>query len=108
MKLSLYKISEGLIEATEKYGEKYPKLKTLELQYTKEFDRLLMEAQSIFGNQPSREAYARQELAKLPFFEEFMALQVEVHLIQTKMRNFQQISRNLINASYGGGETTHE
>jgi len=108
MKLSLYKISEQLAETTELYGEKYPRLKMLELQYTKEFDRLLMEAQSTFGNQPSREAYARTTLAGMPFFEEFYATQVEVHVLQTKMRNLGQISRNLINASYGGGDTTHE
>jgi len=108
MKLSLYKISEQLAKATEDYGSQYPKLKTLELKYTQEFDRLLMEAQSIFGNQPSREAYARQKLTELPFFEEFCSLQVEVHVLQNRMRNLGQISRNLINASFGGGDTTNE
>jgi hypothetical protein len=102
MKLSLYKISEKLLETNDKYEEKYIQFKKLEMEYVREFDRLLMEAQSIFGNQPSREAYARNEIAKLPFFEKFTALSVETHLLSKRMQNLGQISRNLISGNFMG------
>lgn len=102
MKLTLYKVSERLADLSEKYGEVYPKFKKLEMEYVKEFDRLLMIAQNTFTNQPSREAYARQEIATLPIYEEFNNLGVEVRVIETQMRNLGQISRNLVSNNWMG------
>lgn len=107
-KLNLYKISEKLLETTDKYETQYPKYKTFELQYIQEFDRLLLESQSIFGNQPSREAYARQELRKLDFYDKFIALEVEINLLRNRMRNLQQISKNLISGNFMGGGDNYE
>ena len=99
-RLSLYSISEKLAQLSEDYGSIYPKFRKLELEYVKEFDRLLMIAQNTFTNQPSREAYARQEIAKLPIYEEFNNLSVEVRVIETQMRNLGQISRNLVSNNW--------
>lgn len=100
--LTLYKISEKLADLSERYGEIYPKFKKLEMEYVKEFDRLLMIAQNTFTNQPSREAYARQEMSQLPIFEEFNNLSVETHVIEIQMRNLGQISRNLVSNNWMG------
>ncbi len=103
-KLSLYKVSEKLAELSERYAEIYPKFVKLENKYMQAFDKLLMEAQATFTNQPSREAYARQELSKLPIFEEFMSTGAEVKVLDTQMRNLGQISRNLVSNNWMGTE----
>ena len=100
--LSLYKVSSKLAQLLEDYAEVYPKFKKIELEYVMAFDKLLMEAQAIFTNQPSREAYARQELSKLSIFEEFNTLSVQNHVIEIQIRNLAQISRNLVSNNWAG------
>jgi len=107
-KITLNKINNLILKCDERYGEVYPKFKELELKYIQQFDKLLMEAQSIFTNQPSREAYARQEIQKMPEFEEFYTLQVEETILRVRMRNLGQISRNIVSSNYLGGGEDHE
>lgn len=107
--LNFEEINKRLAGYAEDYGKKYPRYKELEFKYIKEFDRLLMEAQASIGNQPSREAYARQEVSNLDFYDEFVSLQVEVNVIRTQISILKQISENLKTEGFreirmGGGD----
>jgi hypothetical protein len=101
--ITLETISIKLMELDEKYGEIYPKFKVIEMQYVNKFDQLLMQAQSQFTNQPSREAAARELISMEPIYEEYNTLATEVRVIETRMRNLQQISKNLVSSNWMGG-----
>lgn len=103
--ITLETISKALIDLDEKYGDVYPKFKEIELQYVKTFDKLLMEAQSQFTNQASREAAARELISMEPIYDEYHKYATEVRVIEVRMRNLQQISKNLVSSNWvGGGE----
>lgn len=100
MNISLERINKELYEIGEEYKNKYMDFKVLELDYMTRLDKLLLEAQSIFTNQPSREAYARQEIQAWSDFNKFYVLQCDISLLTTRMRNLQVISKNLVSASW--------
>lgn len=99
MKITLYNINQKLYELDERYGEIYPKFKEIELKYIKKYDKALMDSQG-FANQSLREAAARELMEKEEEYTEYHTLATEVRLIEVRMRNLQQISRNLISNNW--------
>lgn len=105
--ITLSKVSMILNELTEDYADLYPKFKQIEIDYIKEYDTLMIKAQGMFSNQPSREAYVRQELHKMDKFHEYNDLLVRIKVIEVRMRTLTQISKNMISASWGESEVEY-
>lgn len=98
--ITLETISERLIDLDEQYGKLYPQFKKVELEYIKKFDEFLMQSQTQFTNQASREANVRSLMALEPINEEYVTMSTEVRLIEVRMRNLNQISKNLVSANW--------
>lgn len=99
--ITLTKINTKLFELDERFGEIYPQFKTIEAEYVKKYDRILMEVYSQFSSQPLREAAAREMISMDEVYEEYTRLATEVRVIEVRLRNLQQISRNLISQNWG-------
>lgn len=100
MDITLTTINTKLYQLDEEYAKTLPEYKVLELEYIRKFDDLMINAQTMFTNQPSREAYARREIMEWDKYDKYCSLQVKVNLLTTRMRNYQIISKNLVSASW--------
>ena len=99
---NLNKISEKLIEATEEYGEKYPKHIVLEMKYLEKFDKHLLEASSQYGSQPLRDAATREIMRQEPLTEQYQISLAEINVLNVRIRSLTQISKNLISGNWNG------
>lgn len=101
MKISLNVINTKLLELDDKYASLYPKFVSIELKYLEKFDKHLLTANSQFTTQQLRESATREMMRQEPEFEEYHILLTECKIIEVRMRNLQQISRNLISNNWG-------
>ena len=105
MKLTLYNINTKLYELDERFGELYPKYMMIHDEFINKTDEALMASQG-FATQQLRDAATRQIVHKDVQYPQYLALQTEIELLRTRMRNLQQISRNLVSNNWytEGGE----
>ena len=101
MKINLTHINSKLLELDDKYATLYPKLAGLELKYLEKFDKHLLTAQSQYGTQQLRESATREMMRLEPEFIPYNTMLAEIKIIEVRMRNLQQISRNLISNNWG-------
>lgn len=99
-RISLTKINEILFSLDDKYAILYPKFVLVELKYLEKFDKHLLTANSQYGTQQLRESATRELMRQEPEFDEYHTLLAECKIIETRLRNLQQISRNLINQNW--------
>ena len=102
MKITLTHINSKLLELDDKYATIYPNLAELELKYLQKFDKALLTANSQYGTQQLRESATREAMRLEPEYEPYHTLLAEIKIIEVRMRNLQQISRNLININWEG------
>ena len=101
-KITLTHINSKLLELDDKYATIYPKLAELELKYMAKFDRTLLTANSQYGTQQLRESATREAMRLEPEYIPYNTMLAEVKIIEVRMRNLQQISKNLININWEG------
>ena len=102
MKITLTHINSKLLELDDKYATLYPKLTELELKYMIKFDKALLTVHSQYGSQELRGSATREMMRLEPEFIPYNTMIAEKQNIEVRMKNLQQISRNLINISWEG------
>ena len=88
----------------EEFGAKYPTFKKIELEYISKYDKMLMTAANNYGSQPLREAAVRQQMIteENKLWTDYNTMSVEIKVIEVRLRNLQQISRNMISQNFTG------
>ena len=101
---NLTAVNNRLLELDDKFASIYPKFKSVELKYINKYDSMLMIANNNYGSQPLREAAVRQQMIAEDneLFTEYNTLSTEVKIIEVRLRNLQQISRNMISQNFTG------
>lgn len=101
--MNLKDITEKLIEADEKYAEKYTKYVPLEHAYQSRLNQLVLSSQR--ASQPLREAEAMEAVRLEPIFEEYGNAVVEVKLANRRWETLKVVSANIRNLAFlEGGE----
>lgn len=98
--MNLSKISQRLADLALKYAEVYPKFTLAENNYINKKAQIML-AQQGLASQPLRDSAVDVEIAQTPEYEEYMTLLPEIQVINTQIRIYNQISKNMISASWG-------
>ena len=101
MKLTLIKISDKLMELNDKYARVYPRFYLAELKYVSVRSRLMQQEYPNFGSQPSRDAAVQKILELTPEYEEYHKLAPEYNTLNTQIRIFMQLSKNIVASQWG-------
>ena len=95
MSRALDKVSDKLLELSEKYGELLPKFHEEELKYISLKAKYMREQYPNFGSQPTRDAAVQELLEQTPEYVEYNRLLPEMKVLEMQIRIYLQISKNL-------------
>src|SRR3990167_2207894 len=103
MKVTLVKISDKLMELNDRYANIYPDFYMAELKYVSVKARLMQQEYPHFGSQPSRDAAVEALLEQTPEYVEFHKLNPEINTLNTQIRIYMQLAKNLVAGSWEVG-----
>jgi len=101
--MNLSKISLKLEELASQYAEVYPKFTVVEANYINKKAQVMLVQQGL-ASQVLRDAAVETEMSQTPEYVEYMKLLPEIQVINTQIRIYTQLSKNIISASWGETE----
>lgn len=102
--VTLREVNKKLFELDDKYSSIYPKFKAIELKYIDRYDDFLLLAVTQYTNQTIRDSAVRKRMIaeENELYTQYNTLAVEAKIIEVRLRNLQQISRNMISQNFTG------
>lgn len=101
---NLTHVNSKLLELDDQFASVYPKFKKIELEYISKYDKMLMTAANNYGSQALRDGAVRQQMIteENELWTNYNTMAVEIKVIEVRLRNLQQISRNMISQNFTG------
>lgn len=97
--MNLKSVSKKLEELAMAYAEVNPKFTMAESAYLIKKANLMMSNQG-FASQPLRDSAVEGEMALTKEYEEYMKLLPEIQIINTQIKIYSQISRNMVSIGW--------
>lgn len=98
--MTISNISLKLEDLATKYAEVYPKFTIVESAFVNRKARLMLDQQGL-ASQILRDAAVELAITDTKEYEDYMKLLPEIQVINTQIRIYNQISKNIISASWG-------
>ncbi len=101
--LAISNVNNKLLEYTDKYATIYPQYSAVAVQYQNAWDKMMQTASNNYASQPLRDGAVRQQMITEcnDVFTKYSELACEVRLLETLIRVYIQLRRNLINRNFG-------
>ncbi len=102
--VTLTEVNRRLLELDDKFSTIYPQFKKIELEYINKQDEIMLQVASQYASQPLRDTALRRILLTdhNKLWTDYNTMAVEVKVIEVRLRNLQQISRNMISQNFTG------
>lgn len=101
--IAISHVNTKLLEYTDKYATIYPQYSAVAVEYQNSWDKMMQVASNNFASQPLRDGAVRQQMIteQNEVFTKYNELACEVRLLETLIRVYIQLSKNLISRNFG-------